>query len=321
MSTSRALVSYSTSVADKDFRSDHLKLCLLWYDEIIIETIGDYDEKKFIDGLLQNEHPHRAVSHALSDVVRPLDKQLQEYITGGWRRQAERGYPRWGDDGENYTYPEPENAEQYAHNYLLGKIAQEYGVNRFDDGYDVEQAEGRARIAVDAVTLWEGVNTELPCMLQANQDEKAAMTAAKQFSSGSGIQDAPFSLFEIAIPSLLDVTWREVVQFRTNGSLKSLRDKIAQSVSIAGTDLEAAKSLFDWSEQEAIEAMLESARPRVKRVAIESILANLPGMAVNPFSIFFGIRDTASAHQKNQENGWLYLLRDIKRTATAGEKK
>lgn len=82
-------------------------------------------------------------------------------------------------------------------------------------------------------------------MFQANQDEKAAMTAAKQFTSGSGIQDAPFSLFEIAIPSLLDVTWSDVVQFRKNGSLKSLRDKIAQSVASAGTDLEAAKSLFD----------------------------------------------------------------------------
>jgi hypothetical protein len=319
MNTSRALVSHLTSVTDKDFRSDHLKLCLLWYDEIIIETIGDYDEKRFIGGLLQSEHPHRTVSHALSDVIRPLDKQLQEHITGGWRQQAQRGYPRWGDDDENYTYPEPENTEQYAHNYLLEKIAQEHGVSRFNDGYDVEQAEGRARIAVDAVTLWEGVNAELPCMLQANQDEKAAMTAAKQFLSGQSIQDASFSLFEIAIPSLLDVTWNEVVQFRKNGSLKSLRDKIAQSVASAGADLEAAKSLFDRSEQEAIDAMLESARPRVKRVAIESILANLPGMAVNPFSLFFGIRDTAAAHKKNQENGWLYLLRDIKKTAS--EKK
>lgn len=317
MNTSRALVSSLTSITDKDFRSDHLKLCLLWYDEIIIETIGDYDEKRFISGLLQSEAPDRTVSHALSDVIRPLEKQLQEHITGGWRRQAQKGYPRWGDNYENYTYPEPENAEQYAHNCLLEKIAQEHGVIRFDDGYDVEQAEGRARIAVDAVTLWEGVNTELPCMLQANQDEKAAMTAAKQFTLGASIQDASFSLFEIAIPSLLDVTWKEVVQLRKNGSLKSLRDKIAQSVACAGADLETAKSLFDRSEQEAIDAMLESARPRVKRVAIESILANLPGMVVNPFSLFFGIRDTATAHKKNQENGWLYLLRDIKKTAGA----
>ncbi len=50
-------------------------------------------------------------------------------------------------------------------------------------------------------------------------------------------------------------------------------------------------------------------------ILIESILANLPGMAVNPFSLFFGIRDTAAAHKRNQDNGWLYLLRDIKKVA------
>lgn len=320
MNTSRALVSHLTSITDEDFRADHLKLCFLWYDEVVIETIGNYDEKRFIDGLLQTERPQRALSHALSDVIRPLDKQLQEHITGDWRSQAQRGYPRWGDNHENYTYQEPENAEQYAHNHLLGLVALEHGVNQFDDGYDVEQAEGRARIAVDAVTLWEGVNAELPCMFQANQDEKSAITAAKQFVSGSNIQDAPFSLFEVAIPSLQDVTWSDVVQFRKNGSLKSLRNKIAQSVTSAGADLEAAKSLFDRSEQEAIDAMLENGRPRVKRVAIESILANLPlPINVNPFSLFFGIRDTAAAHKRNQENGWLYLLRDIKKVA--GEKK
>jgi len=255
----------------------------------------------------------------LSDVIRPLDKQLQEHITGDLRSQAQRGYPRWGDNYENYTYPEPENAEQYAHNHLLGLIAKEHGVKQFDDGYDIEQAEGRARSAVDAVALWEGVNAELPCMFQANKDEKSAMTSAKQFVLGSSIQDAPFSLFEAALPSLLDVTWSEVVQFRKNGSLRSLRDKIAQSVASAGANLEEAKSLFGRSEQDAIDEILENSRPRVKRVAIEAILANLPGMAVNPFGLFFGFRDTAAAHKRNQENGWLYLLRDIKKVT--GEKK
>lgn len=317
MNTSRALVSSLTSVTDDDFRSDHFKLCVLWYDEVIIETIGDYDEKHFIDGLLKNERNQRSTIHALTDVIRPLDKKLQEHITGDWRSQAQRGYPRWGDNYENYTYPEPENAEQFAHNHLLGLIAQEHGVTRIDDGYFVEQAEGRARVAVDAVALWEGVNSELPCMLQANRDEKAAMTAAKQFASGSSIQDTPFRLFEVAIPSLRDVSWGDMVKFRKNGSLKSLRTKIAQAVANAGSDLELAKSLFDDSERQAIDDMVEKSRPRVKRVAIESILANLPGMVVNPFSVIFGIRDTAAAFKGSQDNGWLYLLRDIKMSANA----
>lgn len=65
----------------------------------------------------------------------------------------------------------------------------------------------------------------------------------------------------------------------------------------------------------AIDSIVEKGRPKVKRVAIESILANIPGMAVNPFSIFFGIRDTLSAAKKQKDIVWLYLLRDIKNTA------
>ena len=303
-------------MTDGDFRSDHIKLCVLWYDEIIVETIGDYDEKRFIAGLIQNDQTASSAIHALTDVIRPLDKQLREHVNGDYRSRLERGYPRWGSDHENYTYPEPENAEQYAHNHLLGLIAQEHSVARFDDGYDIEQAEGRARVAVDAVRLWEGVNNEMPCMLQANLDEKAAMTAAMQFA-GSGPQAAPFNLFEIAIPSLRDVAWGDVVKFRKNDSLKSLRSEIAQSLVSAGSNLEAAKALFDEAERTAIDVMVENSRPRVKRVAIESVLANLPGLPVNPFSVFFGIRDTTAAYKRNRDHGWFYLLRDIK-TAVGG---
>lgn len=225
------------------------------------------------------------------------------------------GYPRWGKNYEEYTYPEPENAEQFAHNKLLSHITKEHGVSRFDDEYDIEQAEGRARVAVDAVLLWERVNAELPCMLQTNGDEKLAMIAAQQFSSRTTIPPSPFSLFEMSIPSLKDASWKDVVRLRKDGSLKFLREKIGKSMEKAGSDLELAKSLFDESEMEAIDSIVDKGRPRVIRVAIESILANLPGMVVNPFSVFFGLRDTASACKKHRDLGWLYLLRDIRQTA------
>lgn len=316
MQTSRALVSHLTSLTDEDFRSDHLKLCFLWYDEVIIETVGAYDERRFINGLLSAESSSRSLVHEMSDVIRPLDKELQEHVTGGWRTQVQRGFPRWGGIDQNYTYPEPENAEQFAHNHLLELIAKEHGVEQFDDEYDVQQAEGRARVAVDAVTLWEGVNAEFPCMLQANRDEKSAMEAAKEFGAPSSPQDLSTCLFEVAIPSFSNLTWVEVLKFRKNGSLKSLRDKIAQSVVIAGSDLNAAKAVFDQVEHQAIDALVETGRPKVKRVAIESILGNLPGMVLNPFSLFFGLRDTRAAYKKNQDHGWLYLLRDIKKAAS-----
>src|SRR5689334_5211545 len=98
---SRALISGWTAATDEDLRTDHLKLCFLWYDEVIVETIGKYDESAFIRRLLGAESEARSTVHKMSDVIRPLDARVQEEITGGLLAQASRGYPRWGKDYEN----------------------------------------------------------------------------------------------------------------------------------------------------------------------------------------------------------------------------
>jgi hypothetical protein len=315
MNMPRALVSSFTSINDQ-FQEDHLKLCFLWYDEVLFETIGTYDEKRFFERLVKNEADTAKTIRSLTDVIVPLGARVAVDLTDDLVTLKGHTYPRWGKQHENYTYPEPENAEEFAHNRLLEHIAQEHGVSRFNDGWEIEQAEGRARVATDAILLWERVNAELPCMLQTNSDEKLAMTAAQQFSDGLTLPGTPFSLFEATIPSLAQVSWTEVVRLRKQGSLELLRQKIGQAVESAGTDLELAKSLFNKAETQAIEAIVDTNRPRVKRIAIESILSNLPGLPINPFSVLFGLRDTAKSYTRNKDFGWLYLLRDIRRSAT-----
>jgi hypothetical protein len=278
----------------------------------LFETIGKGDEVRFFERLVGNENNATKTIRELTDIILPLSDRVSRDLIGDVLESAPRGYPRWGKDYGHYTYPDPENAEQYAHNRLLQSIEAEHGVAHFENGYDVEYAEGRARVAVDAVQLWERVNAEVSCMLQANKDEKLAMTAAQQFSSNMSQSPTPFSLFEIAIPSLSTVSWQEIVGLRRDGGLDTLRRKIGDAVQQASTDLYAAKKLFDELEKNAIDNIVEKGRPKVKTVAIESILANIPGMVVNPFSIFFGVRDTLSAAKKRKDLGWFYLLRDIK---------
>jgi len=50
MSQARTLVSYWAAFSSKKFLVDHLKLCFLWYDETIIETVGDYQRRNFYQG-------------------------------------------------------------------------------------------------------------------------------------------------------------------------------------------------------------------------------------------------------------------------------
>lgn len=296
---SRALISALTATTDHDLRNDHLKLCFLWYDEIILECIGNYNETAFIRSILGLECDSRSTVHGMSDVIRPLDSRVKDQITGGFLAEASKGYPRWGPNYANYTYPEPQTSAEFAHNVLLAKIAEEHGLPNFVNGYDIEQAEGRARAAVDAVELWERLNVEMPCMLQANSDERTAMVAAHQFGAIAQADDTPVRLLEATIPSLRNVSWSAVVKLRKNSAFDSLRRQISTAAESAGGDFEKAKRSFSTLAVETTELVLDGARPRPKRVAFEAFLANLPGFTFNPFSLFLGARD-AIRHREAQ---------------------
>ena len=79
-------------------------------------------------------------------------------------------------------------------------------------------------------------------------------------------------------------------------------------------DAEQAAVLFDQSEQDALDAIVDGSRTNTKQVVIESIVANVPGLPVNPVSVMLGLRDAVRSYKKNSHHGWLYLLRDIRKS-------
>ncbi len=310
MSVNRALISSWTG-SQKPFRDDHVKLCFLWYDEVIFETLrDDEDIHKNILGL---ENLDRNDFYYFTDVILPFEKISSSGLVAETRKLDLRGYPRLcTEDGINYTYPNPRNAEEYAHNKLIKRIEIEKGVEKFYDN-DVEFFEGRARVAVDAVLLWEKLNSEVTCMLQASDDEKIAMAAALEYNSVGFKQIEPFLLFESSVPSLERVPWREILKLRKKGNFDSLREKLAQIVTEPQDDLDKAQSELTALENQAVCEILEQYRPNVRKVSIESMLANVPGVPIlNPASLFFGLRDVKSEIDKAKNFNWFYLLSDIR---------
>lgn len=315
MSTNRAFVSHSTSFA-REFCDDHIKLCFLWYDEVIIETITKHGESLFFKNLLDQCRLSRKNFHCITDIVLPFEKRApRELFEENWKVDI-RGYPRWriGDE-KHYTYRIPQNAEEHAHNLLLKKIEKELGVEKLY-GVDVEQAEGRARVAVNAVKLWEKVNSEISCMLQANDDEKLAMTAAQLFRMCENTPTDPFRLFEISVPSLSVVPWDRVIRLRKRGNFDSVREKFSGILTDSLGDLSKAQSELSEIEKKAAENIIEQYRPNVRKVAIETLVENIPGIpGINPASVIFGLRDVKSEMNKEKKFNWFYLLRDIRNLA------
>lgn len=203
MDASRTLLSFQT-LANDEFQADKLKLLFLWHDEVIFDDLGHVYNFRFFEQEIRTIPT--VLKRDITDVLVPLSSRI-DYDAK--KKNVDRfsvGYPRWGDKYENYDYPEPENSYEFAHNALLRRIETEHDVFRFE-GIEVELAEGRARIAVDTIRLWEFVNYELSCILHASEDEKAAMHAAQSFINAPAEVPDAFRLFEFRIPSLTTVSW------------------------------------------------------------------------------------------------------------------
>lgn len=255
--------------------------------------------------LIQSFSPRRSLTitwFGFRHIGYPLADRVASSALPDITREVQRGYPRWGERYENYTYPEPETATEYAHNHLLSLFEQEHGVQQFD-GWEIAQAEGRARIAVDAAALWESVNISIPCMLQADADESEAMIAMQQSRSGIAAPEDPVRLLDLAVPSFADVSWNKVVTLRSSSDLDLLKKKVREAADYASSGLTRTKAILEGFERGAIESIVEFGRPQVQRVAIESSIANIPLGPVNPYSLYVAGRDTAAAIKRRAEVG------------------
>lgn len=131
MKTLRSLVSLFARSND-NFRKDHLKLCFLWYDEVIIESINEHDRANYVSHIIENKNLEKKHIRIFTDIVIPLEERVSKDLLDEYSKSKDPNYPRWGENLEKFTYPSPENAKQYAHNVLLEHIQSEWGFKDSD---------------------------------------------------------------------------------------------------------------------------------------------------------------------------------------------
>lgn len=94
----KALVSGWGSLGD-EFREDHLKLCVLWYDEVLIEYLTPAMERTFIDGLAKRGDIGQNDVKEITDVILPLTQRFPRSAYDDLQKKLGcRTYPRWGGE-------------------------------------------------------------------------------------------------------------------------------------------------------------------------------------------------------------------------------
>lgn len=332
-----SLVSES-ALCEDFFQEDHLKLCFLWYDEILLENCLNL-YTSFIKKLDLNKKEMLY----LTDVLLPLEKRVSDDLIKEYRKYTflNMTYPRWQRNGKVYnTYRHPQNSKEYAHNAIIKKMRQydkrhdnlmydedlmlaEMFIHIEDLLYNEElrydealrSNEGTARVAVNAIKLWEMVNCEITCTLQAGNYEKIAIEAALSFDKKSENKNEAIRLFELSVPSLTTVPWSKIIKLRKNNNILSLRNKLKSITESIPGDLKSAKEELNLLEKQAMNDIFEEYRPDVKKVAIETLIGNIPIAPINPASVFFGGKNIICEWNNKNKYDWFYLLRDIRNVA------
>ncbi len=260
-----------------------MKLCFLWFDEILFEDLGRISREQFLKGLEGFEELPFREQGLLLEAVTPVSERIKIDWMADFKDEERllkrHRYPRWGEQGENYDYPEPETPEQAAHNALLRKIEAEHAVNRFTDGYDIMQAEGRAGAAVGAVSFWRQLSGQLPCVFQARRDEQDAIASMNAFT-WTGPLPIPFTLFQATVPSLAHLSWKEVTALKARDTFSSLRSKLEDLYAAAHGDLSRAVSDLKAAEERATGEILEIHLPKPGKAFAEGILSICPSQAL-----------------------------------------
>ena len=308
------LVSFFAQV-DDDFRSREAKQAYLWFDRVFLDEIGSQSFEHRVGNILQHAELSVSAYDDIRDVFRPLKEAIgAENVKAVRAMKLERsGYPRWGTDHVRYDYPDPATPYEAAHNAVLRHLESEVNGGELFAGYDVEQAEGSAKVAADSVELWNFVKQFQDCSLHCDRREKVALGAAASFLIPGGAVGGSKTLFEIVFPDLETLPWRDVVRLRRSGALKRLRSVVAT----ADGDVEFARRSLEAFEDAELEELFEGARPRVLRTSVEAILSNTPiQLLLSPLSVGLGMKAVASEFGRQRRYGWIYLLREARRMAS-----
>lgn len=291
---------------DEKFISDHLKLCVLWYDEVLLEDIWGMNITDHLLGLNKKDLFY------LTDILLPLKSRVPISIINDYKRNCAmlNYYPRWERDGKLYnTYLRPKTAHEYAYNRIINRLRKQYGYN--DYIYHMEFLEGHALATVKSVKLWEIVNLEIPCMLQTDEYGQIALNATMLYNNLETVEEA-FTLFKLSVPDLTRVPWTKIIELRKKGGFSVLREKLGCILQDSSYNIKNAQRELHTIEQEAINEIIDEYKPKLKRVSIESLVGNIPMPFINPVSILLGAKNIKGEVDKKRKYSWFYLLRDIR---------
>lgn len=315
-SRSNVFVSAVQSLPGSNFNATS-KLSFLWFDTIIVEDLG---RRQPIDAIIRDNNISNRERKFVQDVILSVSELADGTIKKNNQEMVLEGYPRWERNGDSYyNYPEPETPQQYAHNELLKHFERMAGVDHIEDGYAVEQVEGSAKVAVDAVRLWALINDRISCTMACSENEHLAVTSMMTFAARNTPKlvetDLVSNVAKLMLPDVSKLGWNEIIAIKKHGEFSTLKSKIEELYEVNCDYVATAQALADEARRLTRHIAIK-AKPKPIRALFDLVATNLPMGPVNPYAIFTGYKKFLNDCQEASEHKWIYTFLDLEERAT-----
>ncbi|RYD81417.1 MAG: hypothetical protein EOP84_11030 [Verrucomicrobiaceae bacterium] len=118
--------------------------------------------------------------------------------------------------------------------------------------------------------------------------------------------------WDVSMPDFEHLTWDDVIELRSSPYLQAFREVYAE-LSMSGRSSDLRQRYHD-----ALGALADEVKPDVRGVTITQILANIPGMFLNPVAIASGADSIGKEMHREAQYGWVFFVRAVDKAKKAG---
>ena len=185
------------------------------------------------------------------------------------------------------------------------ELIKHYGSGAEDDFIAEKVIDSASEGILDWMLLLQGE----PCALIGDNLEMNIFKKIATDWSSQNALEAKTKLLTKKIAPLAWIDWKSILSLRKHSDLVTFRKRLFEISSdpyIANG--EDVLKILDDEYNKGLRELAVKNRKGTSGTIVRSVAANIPGLLVNPYSVYLGIKDSVDAYNDNKKYGWLYYM-------------
>ena len=254
---------------------DRIKLFTLLFDELYFFNVADADELTTYIWDLYGDS---------SGFLKPPPKDVNQQLEKIWVPTERLGQPYYPEIGREHTLPS---------NELMNLVREQIQLEGTDLEPDFVWSE---------IMYWRKYFASSPFSGMDITDR----VIAKIINNANKLVE-PMK-FELEIPSLGEISMKDVIDLRKSPFLCQFRKKY---IDLSNTPNLPITALAD-EYHNVLEKIIDIVRPNTKNLIIKTILSQIPVPILNPVGLINSFHDIKKSSELESKYGWVFFVRDLK---------